>query len=250
MSPKDQDLRHQAAGPNAGAPARAVHQPGCGSSAGSPGADLLAAPGPLPLRSRPKGAQTAGEEHQRGGQQHDNPGLGINGFGRIGRTFTRLALERTDLEVVAINDITDARTMAHLLAFDSTFGRLGRPVEHTPDSLTRGRHPHCRAVRAGPGPPCRAATGRASEPTWLSSPPGSSAPARAPSYHLKGGARKVLISAPGKGVDLTVVLRDELRVTKKTRRGTTLSPTRPAPPTAWHRWPRCCMTRLAPSAAS
>jgi glyceraldehyde 3-phosphate dehydrogenase len=52
--------------------------------------------------------------------------VGINGFGRIGRTFTRLALERTDLEVVAVNDITDAATLAHLLAFDSTYGRLGR----------------------------------------------------------------------------------------------------------------------------
>ena len=60
--------------------------------------------------------------------------VGINGFGRIGRVFTRLALERTDLQVVAINDITDARTMAHLLAFDSTYG-TGRPVEHTDDSL-------------------------------------------------------------------------------------------------------------------
>ena len=62
--------------------------------------------------------------------------VGINGFGRIGRTFTRLALERSDLEVVAVNDITDARTLAHLLEFDSTYGRLGRPVEHTQDSLT------------------------------------------------------------------------------------------------------------------
>ena len=59
----------------------------------------------------------------------------INGFGRIGRTFTRLALERTDLEVVAVSDITDAGTLAHLLAFDSTYGRLGRTVEHTADSL-------------------------------------------------------------------------------------------------------------------
>ena len=62
--------------------------------------------------------------------------VGINGFGRIGRAFTRLALERTDLEVVAVNDITDAGTLAHLLAFDSTYGRLGRTVEHTPDSMT------------------------------------------------------------------------------------------------------------------
>jgi glyceraldehyde 3-phosphate dehydrogenase len=62
--------------------------------------------------------------------------VGINGFGRIGRSFTRLALDRTDLEVVAVNDITDSGTLAHLLAFDSTYGRLGRTVEHTPDSMS------------------------------------------------------------------------------------------------------------------
>jgi len=63
--------------------------------------------------------------------------VGINGFGRIGRAFTRLALERTDLEVVAVNDITDARTLAHLLAFDSTYGRLGRAVEYTSGTLVK-----------------------------------------------------------------------------------------------------------------
>ena len=67
--------------------------------------------------------------------------VGINGFGRIGRAFTHLALERTDLEVVAVNDITDPRTLAHLLTFDSTFGRLGRAVEYTPDSLIVGGIP-------------------------------------------------------------------------------------------------------------
>src|SRR5258707_13690242 len=67
--------------------------------------------------------------------------VGRNGLGRIGRRFTRLALDRTDLEVVAVNDIADAGTLAHLLAFDSTFGRLGRPVEHTPGSLIAGGVP-------------------------------------------------------------------------------------------------------------
>ena len=77
--------------------------------------------------------------------------VGINGFGRIGRAFTRLALERSDLEVVAVNDITDARTMAHLLAFDSTFGRLGQTVEHTDDSLIVAGKAISRPVRAGSG---------------------------------------------------------------------------------------------------
>src|SRR6185437_13736117 len=77
----------------------------------------------------------AGREHLRGGSNMTTR-VGINGFGRIGRSFTRLALERTDLEVVAVNDITDSGTLAHLLAFDSTYGRLGRTVEHTPDSMS------------------------------------------------------------------------------------------------------------------
>ena len=101
--------------------------------------------------------------------------VGINGFGRIGRTFTRLALERTDLEVVAVNDITDAGTLAHLLAFDSTYGRLGRPVEHTPDSIIIGGTPV--AVLSSGTPP--RSTGASSAPTSSSSRPGSSAPATA-----------------------------------------------------------------------
>src|SRR5580704_10643529 len=62
--------------------------------------------------------------------------VGINGFGRIGRAFVRRALERHALKVAAVNDVTDARTLAHLLEFDSTYGRLGHAVGHGPDSLT------------------------------------------------------------------------------------------------------------------
>ena len=58
--------------------------------------------------------------------------VGINGFGRIGRAFVRRAMERDDLEVVAVNDVTDARTLAHLLEFDSTYGRLGHAVSTGP----------------------------------------------------------------------------------------------------------------------
>ena len=50
--------------------------------------------------------------------------VGINGFGRVGRAFVRRTLELDGLEVVAVNDMTDARTLAHLLEFDSTYGRI------------------------------------------------------------------------------------------------------------------------------
>jgi glyceraldehyde 3-phosphate dehydrogenase len=62
----------------------------------------------------------------------------VNGFGRIGRAFLRRSLQLEDMDVVAINDITDARTLAHLLEFDSTYGRLGLPVSYAADPMRVG----------------------------------------------------------------------------------------------------------------
>src|SRR5450756_1979768 len=62
--------------------------------------------------------------------------IGINGFGRVGRAFTRYALQRTDLEVLAVNDITDAGTLAHLLEYDSTYGRLHHVIGHNAGAIT------------------------------------------------------------------------------------------------------------------
>jgi glyceraldehyde 3-phosphate dehydrogenase len=128
--------------------------------------------------------------------------VGINGFGRIGRTFTRVALERTDLEVVAVNDITDAPTLAHLLAFDSTYGRLGRTVEHTQDSLIVGG---TAIAVLSERDPAAIDWGKLGADVVIEST-GKFRTRDGAALHLKGGARKVLISAPGKGVDLTVVL--------------------------------------------
>jgi glyceraldehyde 3-phosphate dehydrogenase len=128
--------------------------------------------------------------------------VGINGFGRIGRAFTRLALERTDLQVVAINDITDARTLAHLLAFDSTFGRLGRTVEHTQDALIIDGTP---IPVLSERDPAHIDWGKLGADVVIEST-GKFRSRDGAALHLKGGARKVLISAPGKGADLTVVL--------------------------------------------
>lgn len=128
--------------------------------------------------------------------------VGINGFGRVGRAFARRALERDDLEVVAVNDVTDARTLAHLLEFDSTYGRLGHAVGHGPDSLTVDGT--AIAVLA-----CRDPAAINWEELGVSVVIESTGIFRSredAAAHLKGGARKVVISAPGKSADITVVV--------------------------------------------
>jgi len=128
--------------------------------------------------------------------------VGINGFGRVGRAFARLALDRDDLEIAAINDVTDARTLAHLLEFDSTYGRLGAQVAHGPGSLTV-------AGREIPVLSERDPAGIDWAGLGVSLVVESTGRFRArddAARHLKAGARKVLISAPGKGADLTVVV--------------------------------------------
>ena len=128
--------------------------------------------------------------------------VGINGFGRVGRAFVRRALERDDLEVVAVNDLTDPRTLAHLLEFDSTYGRLGHAVGHGPDSLTvDGRTIAVLSSRD----PAAIDWGELGVSVVIELT-GKFRAREDAAAHLKGGARKVLISAPGKGADLTVVV--------------------------------------------
>ena len=128
--------------------------------------------------------------------------VGINGFGRVGRAFARLALDRDDLEITAINDVTDARTLAHLLEFDSTYGRLGEPVAHGPGSLTvAGREIPVLSER-DPAAIDWAGLGV----SLVIESTGKFRARDEAARHLKAGARKVLISAPGKGADLTVVV--------------------------------------------
>ena len=128
--------------------------------------------------------------------------VGINGFGRIGRAFLRRSLELDDLQVVAINDITDARTLAHLLAFDSTYGRLATSVEHGPAEIVVGGTPIPILAERNPG-----------EINWgefgadlVIEATGRFRARDDAALHLKGGARKVLLSAPGKGADKTIVV--------------------------------------------
>jgi glyceraldehyde 3-phosphate dehydrogenase len=128
--------------------------------------------------------------------------VGINGFGRIGRAFTRLAAEHPDLEVVAVNDIGDAGTLAHLLRFDSTYGRFSQPVELDDHALVVGGRRIAVLAERDPAAIDWAAVGA----DIVVESTGKFRTREAAGAHLKGGARKVLISAPGKGADLTVVL--------------------------------------------
>jgi glyceraldehyde 3-phosphate dehydrogenase len=128
--------------------------------------------------------------------------VGINGFGRVGRVFTRLTLDRADLEVVAVNDITGPGTLAHLLEFDSTYGRLGRSVGYTADALVVGGIPIAVLSERDPAAIDWAAFGA----DIVVESTGKFRARDAAGVHLKGGARKVLISAPGKDADVTVVL--------------------------------------------
>ena len=128
--------------------------------------------------------------------------VGINGFGRIGRSFLRRAVQRADLEVVAINDITDARTLAHLLDFDSTFGRFGRRVDYTENSIAVDGRPVAVLSHRDPADIDWGAFGA----DVVIEASGRFRTHDKASLHLKGGAKKVLISAPGKGSDVTIVL--------------------------------------------
>ena len=107
-----------------------------------------------------------------------------------------------DLEVVAVNDVTDAGTLAHLLAYDSTYGRLGRPVTYGDGRLLAGDTPITVLAQRDPAQIDWAALGA----DIVIESTGKFRTRETAGAHLKGGARKVLISAPGKDVDLTVVL--------------------------------------------
>lgn len=130
--------------------------------------------------------------------------VGINGFGRIGRQSLKAMLERypRELEVVAINDITDTHTNAHLLKYDSTYGRFPGEIEATADTLiVNGQSIKVIAQRD----PAQIPWGDLGVEIVLEST-GLFTDANKAAAHMQGGAKKVIISAPAKGEDLTIVL--------------------------------------------
>jgi glyceraldehyde 3-phosphate dehydrogenase len=127
--------------------------------------------------------------------------IAVNGFGRIGRNTLRALLERdSDLEIVAVNDLTDPKALAQLLRFDSSLGRLGRPVEVEGDELVvDGRRIKVLAERDPANLPWKEL-----EVDVVLESTGRFTSAEAATAHLDAGARKVLVSAPSDGADVTL----------------------------------------------
>ena len=130
--------------------------------------------------------------------------VGINGFGRIGRNVLRAAVmgKQTALEFVGVNDITDTKTLAHLLKYDSVHGRFPGTVEAKGDNLVvNGREIHVTAIKEPEKLPWKdlgvelvlESTGRFTDREQAAK-------------HLTAGAKKVVISAPAKGEDITIVM--------------------------------------------
>jgi glyceraldehyde 3-phosphate dehydrogenase len=127
--------------------------------------------------------------------------VGINGFGRIGRNYFRAAKGK-DVEIVAVNDLTDNKTLAHLLKYDSTFGRLDDEVSFDDEAITVGG---ARVLASAQKDPAQLPWGDLGVDVVIEST-GHFTKRDDAALHLKGGAKKVIISAPAKDEDVTVVL--------------------------------------------
>jgi glyceraldehyde 3-phosphate dehydrogenase len=128
--------------------------------------------------------------------------VGINGFGRIGRNVVRAGLHNPNIEFVAANDLTDTATIAHLLKYDSTLGRLDADVEVQGDTIIVGG----KKIKVF-------ATKDPAEIDWPSvgadivvESTGRFTEAKDAGKHMRGSVKKVIISAPAKGEDITIVL--------------------------------------------
>ena len=128
--------------------------------------------------------------------------IGINGFGRIGRNVLRASLEDPALEFVAVNDLTDARTLAYLLKYDSVHGMLSAPVEAKDDRLLIDGKPVKILAQKDP----KALPWRDLGVDYVIESTGRFTGREAAGSHLSAGAKKVIISAPSKDADATFVL--------------------------------------------
>ena len=128
--------------------------------------------------------------------------VGVNGFGRIGRVFFRAALQSREIEVVAVNDLADAKTLAHLLKHDSVHGTLDAEVLAKGEAIfVNGREIRvCSAKDPATLPWAELGVDIVVESTGIFRDKSTS------SKHLQAGAKKVIITAPAKDPDITMVL--------------------------------------------
>jgi glyceraldehyde 3-phosphate dehydrogenase len=128
--------------------------------------------------------------------------VGINGFGRIGRNILRTVLHDQDIEIVAVNDITDAKTLAHLLKYDSILGNLEEDVKAEGDTIhVGGRKVKVLAMKDPASLPWKDLGAE-----YVVESTGLFTDAEKAKAHIAAGAKKVIISAPAKGEDLTIVM--------------------------------------------
>ena len=128
--------------------------------------------------------------------------IGINGFGRIGRTFLRIASARKDFDIVAINDLTDAKTLAHLLKYDSTHGTFAADVREKDGAIVvDGKEIRILSTKD----PASLPWGDLGVQVVVEGT-GLFRDKEKASKHLQAGAKKVIITAPAKGPDTTIVM--------------------------------------------
>lgn len=129
--------------------------------------------------------------------------IGINGFGRIGRNYLRAALAQgADIDIVAVNDLTDNKSLAHLLKYDSVGGVLAEDVSYDADSITVGG----KKIKVfEERDPANLPWGELGVDIVIEST-GRFTNAEDAKKHIAGGAKKVLISAPATGDDVTIVM--------------------------------------------
>jgi glyceraldehyde 3-phosphate dehydrogenase len=128
--------------------------------------------------------------------------VGINGFGRIGRNVFRASLNDSNIEVVAVNDLTDPKTLAHLLKYDSVIGNLPNQVSYTADSITvDGKTIKVFAEKD----PAKLPWGSVGAQVVVEST-GRFTDATVAKNHMRDTVKKVIISAPAKNEDITIVM--------------------------------------------
>ena len=129
--------------------------------------------------------------------------VGINGFGRIGRNFTRAVLKSgADIEIVGINDLTDNKTLAHLLKYDSVLGPLDADISYTDETISVNGKSFRASAETDPS---KLAWGDVGADIVIEST-GIFTDATKAKAHIDGGAKKVIISAPAKNEDVTIVM--------------------------------------------